>query len=143
MKSKEKPIKFSLKQIRTQQFAIIEESYYDKEKSSLSSSFHFGADKGNKIIGVFVSCKFETKKQPFLIIEVRCFFQIEDKDWESLFNSKNNTVHIPKGFITHLAMLTVGTTRGVLHAKTENTPFNRFILPPLNITDYIKEDISL
>ena len=143
MESKEQPIKFSLKQIRTHQFAIIDDSYLDKEKISLSSSLHFGSDKENKVIGVFASFKFETKKQPFLIIEVRCFFQIEDKDWDSLFDSKSNTVQIPKGFITHLAMLTVGTTRGVLHAKTESTPFNRYILPPINITEFIKEDISL
>ena len=143
MESKEQPVKFSLKQIRTQQFAIIEEAYHDKEKISLSSSINFGSDKENKVIGVFASFKFETKKQPFLIIEVRVFFQIEDKDWRALFDAKSNTVHFPKGFITHLAMLTVGTARGVLHAKTEGTPFNHYILPPINLTKFIKGDISL
>ena len=38
-------------------------------------------------------------------------------------------------------MITVGTLRGVLHAKTENTEFNEFFLPTINVTDLIKEDI--
>ncbi|WP_262906606.1 hypothetical protein [Tenacibaculum finnmarkense] len=37
-------------------------------------------------------------------------------------------------------MITVGTTRGVLHSKTDNTIFNEFILPTLNVSQMITED---
>ena len=38
-------------------------------------------------------------------------------------------------------MLTIGTTRGVLHSKTENTPFNSFLLPTLNVNELVKKDV--
>jgi len=38
-------------------------------------------------------------------------------------------------------MHTVGTARGVLHSKTESTPFNGLIIPPINVEQIIQEDI--
>jgi len=40
-------------------------------------------------------------------------------------------------------MLSVGTARGILHAKTENTPYNEFIIPLINVTEAVKADIEL
>lgn len=59
-----------------------------------------------------------------------------------MFNSVTNTLVIPKGFLRHLAMLTVGTSRGILHAKTEGTCFNKYVLPTINVTLIIKEDAT-
>jgi hypothetical protein len=50
---------------------------------------------------------------------------------------------VPKDFIRQLLVIAIGTARGVLHTKTENTPFNRFILPVLDATNLIKEDVEL
>jgi hypothetical protein len=47
---------------------------------------------------------------------------------------------IPKGFLAHLAMISVGTARGILHCKTENTIFNNFVLPLVNVASMIPED---
>ena len=57
-----------------------------------------------------------------------------------MFNDEANSLTIPKGFLNHMAMLTIGTTRGILHAKTENTSFNTFVVPPINLSDLIHED---
>lgn len=38
-------------------------------------------------------------------------------------------------------MLTIGTTKGVLHSKTENTTFNHFVLPTLNGNELVKNDV--
>lgn len=38
-------------------------------------------------------------------------------------------------------MLTIGTARGVLHSKTESTPFNSFLLPTLNVNELVKKDV--
>ena len=51
-------------------------------------------------------------------------------------------VSFPKGFMAHLAVITVGTTRGVLHAKTENSKFNKYFLPTINVNELVKNDIS-
>ncbi len=59
-----------------------------------------------------------------------------------MFKSDINTLIVPKGLLCHLAMLTVGTSRGILHAKTEGTCFNKYVLPTINVTEIIKEDAS-
>jgi hypothetical protein len=40
-------------------------------------------------------------------------------------------------------MLTIGTTRGVLHAKTEHTLFNQYLLPTINVNDIVKEAVEI
>ena len=40
-------------------------------------------------------------------------------------------------------MLTIGTARGVLHSKTENTPYNKYLLPTLNVSDLVNNDLIL
>ena len=59
-----------------------------------------------------------------------------------MVDNKTNTLNVPHGFPGHLAMLTGGTTRGILHAKTEGTCYNQYVLPTINVTEIIKEDAS-
>jgi hypothetical protein len=40
-------------------------------------------------------------------------------------------------------MHTVGTIRGILHCKTEGTPFNALILPPINVSEMVTGDLEL
>jgi hypothetical protein len=37
-------------------------------------------------------------------------------------------------------MITVGTTRGVLYAKTENSPYSKYIVPTINVAEMIEKD---
>jgi hypothetical protein len=48
---------------------------------------------------------------------------------------------IPRNTALHLAAITYSTTRGVLHAKTENTPANQLFLPLTNLENIITEDV--
>ncbi len=132
-------IGFKLNRINTQQFAIIEDSFdSENDEFSIDTNLGFGVDSNNAAIISVVKIQFEQKQVPFLIIEVSCEFDISPEFWEE-FNGKD-TIVMPKGFMAHLAMITVGTTRGVLHTKTENTKFNEYVLPTLNITEMITED---
>ena len=57
-----------------------------------------------------------------------------------MLEQESNLLKVPKGFLSHLAVLTIGTTRGILHAKTEGNCFNKYVLPAINVTEIIKED---
>jgi hypothetical protein len=81
-------------------------------------------------------------KKVFLKIQVSCHFTIEENSWTSFIQNENKKLVVPKEFLAHLAMITTGTTRGVLFAKTEATPFSKFIVPTLNVAEMIKEDAS-
>ncbi len=132
-------IGFRLNTIKTEQFAIIEDAYNSKEEDfSIATNLGFGVDVKNLSIISTVKIKFEQKGFPFLIIEVSCTFDVS-KDFLEKFQNKKSIV-IPKNFMAHLAMLTVGTTRGILHEKTNKTKFNDFILPTINVVKMIEKD---
>ncbi|NLA49807.1 MAG: hypothetical protein GX876_10145 [Bacteroidales bacterium] len=140
METPNKSIGFSLKKISTEQFAIIEEGFNDKGKIRLNTSLRIAADDKQKYVAVFTSFIFDSDTKPFLIVEVSCHFQIKDSAWIEMHNPDTNTLVVPKGFLCHLAMLTIGTSRGILHVKTEGTCFNKYVLPTINVTEIIKED---
>jgi hypothetical protein len=141
MEQENKPIRFALARINTDQFAIMDSAYQKEHEVKMNIGLRFGSDKEIRFIQVKTLVKFEQANAPFLLIEASCFFNIEPTDWDSMMD--NETLIVPKGLITHLTMLTVGTVRGILHAKTEGTNFNGFVLPTINVTELIKEDIRL
>jgi hypothetical protein len=134
-------IGFLLNKITTDQFAIIESSYKDNEEVQFNYGLNFGFDKETRIIAIFFKFNLQQEGNPFLIIEVGGHFLIEPKTWNTFFNSDSEIITIPKNFMQHLAVITIGTSRGILHTKTENTIFNKFILPTVNVTEMIKEDV--
>ncbi|MCD6180437.1 MAG: hypothetical protein J7K39_11095 [Bacteroidales bacterium] len=142
-KRKNNPIGFSLRKISTEQFAVIEEAYLGSDKEiQLGIDLRFGLDVENKGLVAFVKVRFEQEKSPFLVVEVGNHFAIDNTAWES-FQKEDKEMVLPKGFASHLVMLTIGTLRGVLHSKTENTKFNKFLLPTINVTELVKSDVEL
>jgi hypothetical protein len=138
---KEKNYAFALKSIKTEQFAIIEDCFKNGEKVELNSNVGFAADKATTTIAIFTGFRFEQNNIPFLLIETSCYFQIGEANWNTFSN--NASLIMPKGFMQQLLSLAIGTARGVLHSKTENSTFNRFVLPILDAANLIKEDVVL
>ena len=136
-------ISFKLHSIKTEQFAIIEDIYNENDSVQLESNYRFGSVVAEKLVAVLVNYKFKTPKGVFLIIEVSCMFGIKPDSWDLIYNVEKLELILPKAIATHLLVLVIGTARGVLHAKTENTPYNRFILPTLNVSESIKEDLVI
>jgi hypothetical protein len=140
MKKDKTQVGFALQGIKTEQFAIIEEDFTSKKEIGLGTELQFKLDQKNKQIGVFLGFEFMQGKKVFLKVKVSCHFKIEIDSWEEFI--QQDKVVVPKGFLAHLAMITTGTTRGVLFAKTEATQFSKFIVPTLNVSEMIKEDAS-
>jgi hypothetical protein len=104
----------------------------------------FGIDIDDHTITCNVRFSFEKKKdQPFLILEVRALFEIEKNDFLNKMRQEDNSYMITKDLAIHFAVLTVGSARGILHAKTEGTHFNDYILPTIDVKSMLPEDIIL
>ena len=132
-------INFSLLKIKTEQFAIFEENYIENETVNLNTNLTFGLNSEDKVFLVTPKYTFEIKKKPFMTIQMSCFFKIEDSAWNGFI--LNNKIIFPKNFVAHMAMISVGTSRGVLHTRTEDTIFNKYILPTINVSKMIPEDV--
>lgn len=142
MKNKDPQIGFKLQGIKTEQFAIFEENYIPKQKAIVYARIQFKLNQQYKRVGVFLSIEFKQEGKIIIKIVVSCHFKLEESSWESFIHKKESKIIIPKGFMTHLVMITTGTTRGVLFAKTELTQFSKFIVPTLNVTKLVPVDAS-
>jgi hypothetical protein len=135
-----KEIGFSLKKITTEQFAIIEDAYTKGSEVLFITGIEFDIDREKQQVATYIEIRFTQNNAPFLLLETSVVFAVHDNAWETFVKSKEKKIVIPKGFLTHLAMIAVGTTRGVLHAKTENSAFNRFMVPTINVAERITAD---
>lgn len=137
-------ISFGLRKITTQQFAVIENAFDEKNDNiELGTGLRFGFNLDKKNIIVLLSINFSQSKNPFLLLEIGCFFEIVNNQWDNLYDVNSNEIKLPIALARHLVVLTVGTIRGVLHAKTENTVYNKFFLPTINVNELVVENVVI
>lgn len=138
-----RPIRFFLVDVHTEQFATAEENFNEEgEDITLHSRFRFGYNAEDRTILASPRFTFDQNGSSFIIIEIACYFKIGDESWPDLVQ-KEGGVKLHKGFAAHIAAISVGIARGVMHAKTENTKFSKFLIPLLNVTENIEEDVVL
>lgn len=134
-----KNIGFRLLNIITEQFATFEVENIPDE-NDLQSDLQFSINPNNRVITCRMKFQFLHASQPIVVLTVVCNFDVEENSWnENILSNKKIT--LPKHLLEHLCVITVGTSRGILHAKTENTTFNKFIIPTLNVTTLVEKDI--
>lgn len=143
MTKKELALSFKLVDISTNEFAILEESYTEGENVQMSTFVNFGQDREHQVLGANLKFQFEQNEKPFLVISATCSFQMEEEAWKSLLDEDGQKIIIPEGFASHMAVMTVGTIRGILYEKTKDTPFKDYIIPPINLTRLIQEDVVI
>lgn len=141
MMEKRQSFSFSLQKIMTEQFLIVENKNVITESVKLETKLKFGLNEENLTLVIFPKFKFSDANSPFLSIEIGCYFQLTEETWK-IFD-KQNLIIFPKSFIRHLSAISIGVTRGVLHAKTENTIYNKYLLPTININELVSNDIEL
>jgi hypothetical protein len=138
----ENPVGFKLTHIITVQFAAIEQAYKgDEMATNLAFNFRFEDNKEEQTILASTAFSF-VHESPFLVIEAACYFKFAPESWKELIDA-NGKVVIPTKIANHLLVLTIGTTRGVLHTKTEGTKYNKFILPTINVADIVKDNVLI
>ncbi|MCR9171096.1 MAG: hypothetical protein NXI10_01285 [bacterium] len=134
---------FNLVNIQTEQFALFEENIGTKQSYdySINTEIEIGSSTAEKGVQLIIGITLQQKNKPHIKIEVACSFIIEDATWDSFCEERE--IVFPKAFMQHLAKISIGTVRGILHARTRNTVFSEFMLPLLNVNDIVSEDIRL
>ncbi len=135
--------KFSFAKLITQEFALIENNFAPRKEVNTNINLSWGGNAESRVIGLAVKILFEIEKQPFIIIKVEGQFVIHEETWAKAFNPENKELFLQKNFMAHLGMLVIGSTRGILHAKLEKTPFNQILLPSINVQQMFPEDVRI
>lgn len=132
-------IPFRIRQIKTQQFAIFPELLVNGNEVTIQTEFNFGVNKEANDIFCVTKLSYLQGEHLLLTTEVICFFAISEEGSKQIVEQGR----IEVGFLRYLATIAVGTVRGIIHAKTENTALNPVVLPPLNLVEAIKKDFLL
>ncbi|WP_421889763.1 hypothetical protein [Marinoscillum sp.] len=138
----EKQISFKIKSITTREFATIKSAYNDGEEIGIGTGFNFGVDSDNHAVAVLLDLTFECNETPFVILKISMEFDVLPEEFESFNNKKSKGIVIPKGFLTHLAAMTVSTARGILYEKLKDSNFDYLLLPALNVSEILTEDMK-
>lgn len=123
--------------IGVMQFAILQNT--PPKNCNLTTTLSFKADHNNQHVASIAKFDYvDNDEKLFLTIEVQCEFIIHPEDWK-LLEKDNQKLDIPNDLLEIFAAQTVGTARGILYLKTENTPYNTpsFIIPPINVHEIL------
>ena len=131
--------KFIMFGIHLDQFAILCEDCKDEVGMNVSLNFKYG-DEGKKVACV-VAFDFTSESEKVMVLKMTCEFEIQVDDWKTLRYDKE--VVIPKDLLEFFAVHTIGTARGVLFCKTENTQFNYIVIPPINVSEMGISDLTV
>lgn len=137
----ENQIGYKLVGVKTEQFAIFEENMQSlKDKISISTSGEIKLEELKKELSVVLALEFKQQQQIVIKLVVSCCFMISGDSWNALL--KDKTITFPKEFVEHLTNITVGTARGVLHTKTEDTLFSTYFLPIIAVSDLFDNAVT-
>ena len=136
-----KDIKYSLRGVSIDQFATPFEPASNDFVVNINIPIKTNYQEHAIAIGANV--QFVEKGKVFMVAEAFCHYQIEPDCWRELSAADSKDVVLPKGFINSLAGIAVSTVRGVLCAKTENTPFARFFVPLIMVDLNQGEDLRI
>lgn len=130
-------VRFNMARIAVSQFAILSDDMPQGE-INLSTEISFQYSQESRMIACEVGYKFTSEEAPFMVLKMQCEFKIHEEDWDKFVSGED--VLIPKDVLELLAVHTIGTSRGVLFCKTEGTPFNRLMIPPINVARMMAEE---
>ncbi len=136
-------IRFAFYKITTDEFALTEEKYDPAENAEMNVGVGFNFIREEKVIIAQIKCMFYQQGRLLIVITVSCWFKIVPEDWDKIYQEENKTFDLSRAPALHLASLTLGTARGVLHAKTEKHILNAVLIPPVYLHEIIKEDVKV
>lgn len=139
----DKGIRFQIVGISTKEFATLPKYKPEDENAGIELGMSFGIGSRDAHILV-VSPKIEIKSDaagpPFIVLELQCAFRLHPEDWEQLIVEEGTHIVFPLHFVLHVSTLAVGSLRGVLHAKTEQSDMN-FLLPTVDLTETVTDEL--
>ncbi len=133
-------IRFRMVRINVDQFALLVDKAPDEGLSYTVNLGFKGAANANRLSCEF-AVEFAHNNRPIIKLGIMCEFDIHPEDWDKCI--KDNVLTISKNDLGFLGSQTVGVARGVMHCKTEGTNFWNFILPPIDLTKIINEDLVI
>ena len=130
-------IRFRMVKINVEQFAIIA-SGKAIDSLTLNTTLGFKYSTEGRRVACTLDLKFSDSEELAMLLNLNCEFAINNEDWDNQI-AAGESIDIPVKLREFLATQTIGTARGILHCKTEGTPYSGVILPPINVVKMMEE----
>jgi hypothetical protein len=142
--AKKQNIKFAIRGLKTGQFSLFPENLQGSSTNDpkMELKVGFKADKNKRMVGAFNLVTFEQEGKPLARLEVSCHFKISRLSWDKLITN-DQVMNFPGTFLAHLAAITFGAARGILHARTDGTPLNDLLLPLVNFNEIVGNEVEI
>lgn len=135
-------IQYTLRGVSIEQFATLFEPSTDNN-IHLHLNIPIRANYQERSFAIGANIQFLENDKPFLIAEVLCHYIIEEPCWIELTGNLSKDAILPKDLVRNLVRIAISTSRGALCARTENTPFSKFILPIIEMQDNQGDDLVI
>lgn len=105
------------------------------------AEFSFSGDWEKRLIACRSSYTFRQVDTILSSLTAYCYFEIATEYLDN--NLVDGKIVIGKEFLRYLATISVGTARGIQHAKTQGTVLNDFVIPPINLMEMGFQELEL
>lgn len=109
--------------------------------TEFGTEFSFNGDLKQRIIGCRSVYIFRQGANILSSLTVYCYFEIAPEYVNE--NLAGGKLMVSKEFLRYLATISVGTARGIQHAKTQGTILNGFVIPPVNLMEMEFREMEL
>ena len=126
--------------ITTEEYSTFESNHIKDSNAydiDLNVSYSINADKNT--VAIFTKFDFSQQSNTVLHLLNGCNFKIDEEYWSQIVNE--NIITLSKELLTHLIVLSVGTSRGVIHAKRPKW-LHDLLLPTINVTSLVDGDMQ-
>lgn len=138
----ENQLMYRYSKMELNQFAIFEDNCKkDMEEVQFNTEAQFSSDKDNSVLrsAIVVNAMFEGS--PIMKAELFGFFDIHPKSIDGM-RQDGHILFSPPALV-QFASLCYGSMRGVIFAKTQGTPLNQYIIPPVYFGQMIDRGFSV
>jgi hypothetical protein len=140
MAKPENIIAYRIVRVAVEDFKMQPQQLNEKEKLGINTSFSFQANFDLKCIRCLSSYVFSKGENKLIELTLSCVFSIEPSTFESLYDESKTHLTVEAYFCRYMATIAVGAARGAIAAKTQGTPLEVVVLPPINLIEIIKND---
>lgn len=133
----DKGIYYHFSKMDLKQFATFEENIIDETKDiniSCSVSFAYSFEQNTVLCTITIVYLIEDK--PILKANLEAYFVISAESVDNLI--ENDEIILPTNLQIQFASLVYGSMRGIIFAKTSDSVLGKFILPPYDVTQVLK-----
>ena len=131
-------IPYRISHIETVQFAVFPDVFVNGQEVLISTNCSFNVRTDLHQVRNIISVSFTQNDNLLLVTQLACYYDIAPEGFKAI----RKEGIIPVDFLRYMGSVSVGTIRGVIHAKTEGTVLNPVVMPPVNLEEMIQTDLQ-